>query len=184
MDVSAQDFRDQGRNWLHLAYFWTNFGQEHHFKLKNRSEVSFHHIWRNILIEDISANYTRHQSCIFRILGDHRLILAYFQPIFGPADPHIPEKKFKRILVHHLPSYMTLVSHICTIYPQKFLTYHIFSWKMLIVEGKYRFGATYRSQFVSVWHEVMVHSTLLPRWLVMTSQWWHHGRIPRDAYFA
>ena len=33
----------------------------------------------------------------------------------------------------------------------------------LQVEGKDQFGATYRHQFVPVLHEVMVHSTLLPR---------------------
>ena len=31
------------------------------------------------------------------------------------------------------------------------------------VEGKDRFGTTYQSQFVSVLHEVMVHSTLLQK---------------------
>ena len=32
-----------------------------------------------------------------------------------------------------------------------------------LVEGKQEFKTTYRPQFVSVLHEVMVHSTLLPK---------------------
>ena len=50
------------------------------------------------------------------------------------------------------------------------------------VDGKGRFGNTYRHHFVSVLHEVMAHSTLLPRWLVMTSQWWNHGGIPLECF--
>ena len=53
------------------------------------------------------------------ILGGRLLILAYFRPIFDPSDPHIPQKRSKHILVHQLPSYMTLMSHICTICPIK-----------------------------------------------------------------
>ena len=81
--------------------------------------VSFHHIWRYILIEDVSAQYARHQSCVFGILGGRLLILAYFRPIFDPSDPHIPQKRSKLILVYQLKSYMTLMSHICTIYSLK-----------------------------------------------------------------
>ena len=55
---------------------------------------------------------------------------------------------------------------------------------IFLVEGKWGFCSSYRLHFVSFLHEVMVPSTLLPKWLVMTSQWWHHGGIPRDAYFA
>ena len=49
------------------------------------------------------------------------------------------------------------------------------------VDGKQGFKDSYRLHFVSVLHEVMVHSTLLPRWLVMTTLWWNHGGIPLEC---
>ena len=52
---------------------------------------------------------------------------------------------------------------------------------LVLVDGKQGFKDSYRLHFVSVLHEVMVHSNLLPRWLVMTSQWWHHGGIPLEC---
>ena len=112
------------QNWL----FWLIFDQILAKTTTSNSKtnqkicfyVSFHHIWRYILIEDVSAQYARHQSCIFGIFGGRVLILAYFRPIFDPSELHIPQPRSKRILVYQLTSYMTLMSHICTICPLKF----------------------------------------------------------------
>ena len=90
--------------------------------------VSFHHIWRYILIEDVSAQYTRHQSWVFAILEGTSPNFDLVSTNFWPCRTHIPQKKSKGILVHQLPSYTTLLSHMCTICPQKSPNHHISSW--------------------------------------------------------
>ena len=48
---------------------------------------------------------------------------------------------------------------------------------ILLVEGKDRFGATYRSRFVSILHEVMVHSTLLQNVQMIVECLWNVANV-------
>ena len=56
----------------------------------------------------------------------------------------------------------------------------VFVLLLRLVERKGRFTITYRPQFVSVLHEVMVHSTLLPKVMsddvTMMTTWWNTSR--------
>ena len=105
MDVSVQGIGDRGQNRLFLAYFWPRTSPQTPKQIRTHAVMSVFIIYK----VSMSQQYRRHQSCVFGILGWHLLILAYFQPIFGPANPHIPQKRCKGILVHQSSSYMTII---------------------------------------------------------------------------
>ena len=57
--------------------------------------------------------------------------------------------------------------------------YQLFLWENfscpVSVEGKQKFTLTYR-------HQTLLHMCTWPRWLVMTSYWWHDSRISLECW--
>ena len=57
--------------------------------------VSFHHIWRYILIEDVSAQYARHHSCVLWNFGGTSANFGLFSTNFWPFRPPYTSKEVK-----------------------------------------------------------------------------------------